>query len=376
MPRLLTTLLVLLPCPALACSLCGTLVRKEALTSEYERARIVAVGTLGKPTLDVATGSGTTPFHVEKVVKGPAGELARVVTLPRYLPVLDAAHPPRFVMFFNPVSGKLEATGGRQLHSPALLDMLAGTEVLRGKPRTDVLTYFARYLDHADDAVAEEAFLQFAKSTDRDVAEAARALKPDIFRKLIADPRIDPERLSLFAYLLGATGGPKDADALAELLRRPDDRTTKALEGVVAGYVQLRPAEAWDWVFRTLADRKQSYLVRYAVVRSLRFLGTVNPSAHRAHVVRGLTLLVPDAELADAAINDLAKLQVWDHTRTVLDQFGRPTHQAPIVRNSIVRYALACPLPEARQFITQLRRRDAELVRDLEEDLAFERGQR
>ena len=60
---------------------------------------------------------------------------------------------------------------------------------------------------------------------------------------------------------------------------------------------------------------------------------------------------------------------MWDLTAKVLAQYGRPTHDTPIVRRTIIRYALCCPQPEARQFIANLRRLDPELVRELEEGL-------
>ena len=44
--------------------------------------------------------------------------------------------------------------------------------------------------------------------------------------------------------------------------------------------------------------------------------------------------------LADQAIEDLRRWGYWDLTTDVLAQYSKPTHAAPIVRRSIVRYAL------------------------------------
>jgi hypothetical protein len=77
--------------------------------------------------------------------------------------------------------------------------------------------------------------------------------------------------------------------------------------------------------------------------------------------------------VADLALEDLRKWKMWDLTGTVLAQFGKPSHDAPIARRAILRYALCCPLPEARQFVEQLRRRLPDEVRDLEESLETER---
>ena len=42
---------------------------------------------------------------------------------PGYIPVLDAKNPPRFVMFCEVVKGKLMPQGGREVRSPAMLDI-------------------------------------------------------------------------------------------------------------------------------------------------------------------------------------------------------------------------------------------------------------
>ena len=41
----------------------------------------------------------------------------------------------------------------------------------------------------------------------------------------------------------------------------------------------------------------------------------------------------------------------------------------PITRRAIIRYALCCPLPEARQFVERIRTRETELVSEIEAGL-------
>ena len=60
------------------------------------------------------------------------------------------------------------------------------------------------------------------------------------------------------------------------------------------------------------------------------------------------------------------------HAAAAIACYDKQSHQSPIVKNSIVRYALACPLPEARTLVDRVRRQDAELVQDLEEQLKLE----
>ncbi len=363
---------LLLPCPAPACSLCGSYAVKFPFVTDYWHAHAVVSGTLANPRLDGTSGAGTTELIIDKVLKGDARvRAAKSVTLPRYFTVLNPKEPPRFLALFDE---KLLFFTGRTEYSPAFLDFLVASDAVKGKPRPEALVHFAKYLDSKDRTVADEAFLLFAQANDKEVMEVAAHLKPDVFRKLVKDPKVEPERLSLFAFLLGATGGPKDVDLLVPYLEKPDQRTSKALEGILAGYILRRPKEGWRWTYGVLGNPRQSFLLRWGTVRAVRFLHNTHSTAYRAEVAHALGLMVPHGELADAAIGDLQKWRIWDHTDAILKQYGRPSHKAPIIRNAILRYAMACPLPAARQFIAERRRVEPQVVRDLEEDLAFEKG--
>lgn len=364
--------LLLLPCPAPACSLCGSYAVKFPFVTDYWHAHAAVCGTLANPRLDGTSGAGTTELAIDKVLKGDDRvRAAKTVTLPRYFTVLNRKDPPRFLALFDE---KLMFFTGRTDYTPAFLDFLVASDAVRGKPRPEALVHFAKYLDSPDRAVAEEAFLLFAQANDKEVMEVAARLKPDVFRKLVKEPKLEPERLSLFAFLLGVTGGPADVDLLAPYLQKPDERTSKALEGILSGYILRRPKEGWNWACGVLGNPRQSFLLRWGTVRAVRFLHNTHPAEYRAQVAHALGLMVPHGELADAAIVDLQKWQMWDHTDAILKQYGRPSHSAPIIRNAILRYAMACPLPAARQFIAERRRLEPQVVRDLEDDLAFEKG--
>jgi hypothetical protein len=364
--------LLLLPGPASACSLCGGYAAKFPFVTEYWNAHAVVCGTLANPQLNGNAGAGTTELRIDRVLRGETHfKGVPSVTLPQYLVILNPKEPPRCLALFN---DKLAYYGGRLDYTPAFLDYLVASEAMRSKPRPQLLAHFAKYLDAADASVADDAFLLFAQANDKEVLEAAGSLKPDVFRKLVKDSNTDGERLSLCAFLLGATGTPADADLLLPLLQKPNERSNKAVEGILAGYMLRRPKEGWKWAYDALGDPRRSYLTRWGAVKAVRFLYTARPDVYRPQLVYAMGLMIPHRELADVAIGDLHKLKMWDHTRLILDQFGRPSHTAPIIRMAIVRYALACPQPEARQFVEQLRRKEPKLVRDLEEDLAFEQG--
>src|SRR5687768_139825 len=109
----LLVLFPLFPSPAPACSLCPTPIQRFSLGMELERADVVIYGyaTNPKRNLDknAIPGSGTTDLYIERVLKDHKvlGD-AKMVTLNRYLPVLDPKDPPWFIVFGEVYKGTLD----------------------------------------------------------------------------------------------------------------------------------------------------------------------------------------------------------------------------------------------------------------------------
>lgn len=362
-----------------ACSLCAFSLKRTSLAQEWERHDIVIYGRLANPKQNnepgAIPGTGTTEFHIEKVLKSHSSlEKTQILTIDRYIPILDAKAAPKFIAFLDVLKDKPRFDSGRQVKSAALLEYLDGALALRGKDRVEALLYYARFFDHEDEQIADDAFLEFARSTDKEVGQTARKLSSARLRKLIESPKVDAERLSLFAFLLGGCGSSKDAAFLKAMLQKPSDETARAFDGIVGGYIALEPRDGWELAVRMIADTKRPFGQRYPLVRMIRLYHGWRPGEFTKEILRCYQAIVPDGEMADFAIEDLRQWKSWDLTGTILAQWDKGTHKAPIVRRSIVRYALSCPLPEARQFVERIRPQNRDMIRDLEEDLAVEAG--
>jgi hypothetical protein len=359
-----------------ACSLCMAAATAPTLREDSATAKLVVFGTLSNPRIDAAA-SGSAPdgsatdLAVERVLKGTALLAGKnKLTLPRYVPV-DPKSPPKFLVFCDVVNGRLDPIRGCPA-SAALVEYLAGAAALPANDPVKQFSYFGRFLDHIDPEVAGDAFREFARAGDADIATAGRYLDPARLRKLLTDPWTPPERLTLFAYLLGGCGTAADADLLARLLRQPDERLGRALGGMLAGYTQLRPDDGWRLLCNVLADPQQPFPHKLATLGTVRFFFRSQPTT-RPRGIQAIAILLPQGDLCDLAVEDLRAWREWSLTADVLAQFGKKTHAAPMVRRAIVRYALCCPRPEATQFVEQVRRSDAALVRDVEESLEFEK---
>lgn len=380
MARLLFTFAVLtsvtLCGSVLPCSLCGPGARStDTLRQEMERAKIVVYGKVANPRFAQGgvPGAGITDLHIERVLKhDPFIADKKTIQLERYLPIIDAKDPPRFIVFCDLARDRLDAYHGRQVRSAAVLDYLDGAKAYQGKSRVEALQYYFRFVDHADETVAEDAFLEFARSTDAEVGQVSQKLDVAKLRALVQNPKIKEDRLSLFAFLLGACGKDREAKLLRSMIDQADDRSREALDGLLAGYISLQPREGWQLASKILNDSRQPFKQRFAVVRTLRFAYGWKPAETRPHVLRCYGELLQDGSLADVPLDDLRRWKLWELTDKVLPLYGRPTHDAPILRGNIVRYALCCPLPQARDFVTQIARQNPALVQELREALDLE----
>ena len=83
----------------------------------------------------------------------------------------------------------------------------------------------------------------------------------------------------------------------------------------------------------------------------------------RARVLQSLRLLLKEPKLADLVIADLARWGDWSVVDTLSDLFVKADADNIFVREPVVNYLKACPLPEAAVALEKLEKIDPEAVR-------------
>lgn len=376
-PALVALVLVAaVPCPAPSCSLCGGYQKRPTFREEAAggSARLILFGTFTDSEPGTAPGSGKTTMQLDAVLRSdPWLQEKKVIELPRYQPV-DKKNPPKFLVFCDVYKGKLDPYRGVPLKSAEAVDYVKKAIALDPKNTAANLEFYFHYLENPDKEIAADAFLEFAKATDRDIGQVASRLSPEKLRGWLKDPQTPVERLGVYAFLLGACGGPPDGAFLEGLLKDRGERTLAAYDGILSGYMRLEPKKGWELAAALLKDGKEKLPVRLAVVRAVRFHQNWQPKENRDRVLKCLEAMISQGELADVAVEELRRLQIWDLTREVLALYGKKGYDAPIMQRTILRYALCCkPDAAVTQFLADRRRYEPDLVKEVEESLEYEK---
>src|SRR5262249_32757671 len=206
------------------------------------------------------------------------------------------------LLFADVYKDSLDAYRGVPIKTAAGVEYVKQVLKLDPKNKTENLLFFFKYLENPDKEIANDAFMEFAKATDVEIGEVAKKLSADELRGWLKSKDTPPERIGLYAFLLGACGTKDDASLLESLLRENSERTVKAFDGILAGYIHLRPKEGWELAMATLKDDKKSFEVRLSVVRTLEFFYRYKPKEKKANVLKGLERKLVRADLGAEAL--------------------------------------------------------------------------
>ncbi len=367
---------LLLTTPAGACPFCT--MQGQTLTQEVNQASMVAFGTLANAKLAAGGdefGGGTTDLLVEAVIK-PHADFAdkKVLTLPRYVPP-DQNSKYKYLVFFDVFKGKLDPYRGVVISGKSdLPKYLKGALDVKDKKVEERLRFFFDYLDNEDVEISNDAYKEFGNSDYKDFKAMAKDLPAEKVVKWLQDPKTPGFRYGLYASMLGHCGKAEHAAVLKGMLEDPEKRVGSGIDGILAGYAMLQPKEGWSYLRGVLKDEKKDFMFRYAALRAVRFFWDSRPDEvlPKKELLDGACELLPQSDIADLAIEDLRKWKQWDVADKVLALAGKESHDIPIIRRSILRYALRCPKPEAAKFVDSVKAKDPQLVKDAEELLSLE----
>jgi hypothetical protein len=361
--------------PLAACPFCS--MQGQTLTGDINQASMVLFGTLTNAKLDAsgAVGQGTTDLQIEAIIKpNPILGNRKVVTLPRYVPTEN--NSTKFLIFCDVYKGQIDPYRGVPVKPDSdIVRYLQGAMAVKDKDIGTRLRYFFDFLDNADVEISNDAYKEFGNADYKDYREMAKGLPADKLAKWLQDADTPSFRYGLYASMLGHCGSDRHAAVLRKMLDDPQKRLSSGVDGILAGYTLLKPQEGWVYINGLLKDPSKEFMLRYAALRAARFFWDSRPDVvPRKQLAEGVGALLDQSDVADLAIEDLRKWGQWDMTDRVLAIYDRKSHAVPIVRRAVLRFALSSPAPHATAFVDSMRKKDPDTVKDVEELLKLEVG--
>jgi hypothetical protein len=352
---------------ATACVLCNA---TDPLSREIAKYPLVIFGPIVDAKLN-PDNTGTCTVRIDKVFRDATRALQgrKTLVINRYTPPNPAVH---YLLFFQFVGdGRLDVLRPMDFDSPRLIKYMEDAPPVKEDEasRLTRLRYYFNFLMDPEPKIAWDAFCEWSKATDKEVTLVAPSLDANRLRTWLRSPKTPTHCLSLFGYLLGACGTPEDADLLKRMILNPDARMGNALDGLMAGYIHIRPEEGWKLAQELLADSKRPFTQRLALKRMLQFYYNAKPTELRSQILACAKAMLGQSYTLDIIIEQMRRWQMWDLTDAVLQKYGTPEADSRIVQNQIIRYAITCPLPQAKTFLKTV---DQQRVKELQTDLEFE----
>lgn len=352
---------------AAGCPFCTAL--KPTLSQQREAATAVALAEV------VGIGGKRAMFRIHRVLKGssrPPGEVpfdadVGLPLKPGGLVILfGAGDAKRFEDLAWSAVAVNETSYGYFSRAPLLRT-----------PSDERLRYFARFLEHPDALISEDAYLEFGHAPYGEVARAHADLPMENMRAWLVDDAVRPEHKGFYGLALGLAVNEADRKANETLLRKlidtPEDDFRAGFDGVLGGYLMLTGARGLEHVeARYFTDPKAAPGdVRHAMT-ALRFYHEYGQGrgVSEDRMSAALRHVLARPEFAEAAITDLARWKDWGSLATIAGLYQNEAYAQAGTRRAIVGYLLACPLPAAKQQLVQLRSVDPTGVSEAEQVLS------
>jgi hypothetical protein len=254
-----------------------------------------------------------------------------------------------------------------------MVKYLKGALDAKDKDISTRLRFYFDYLDNKEVEISNDAYKEFGNADYKDYRDMAKHLPADKIAKWLDDPNTPAFRYGLYASMLAHCGTAKHGELLRKMLNDPQKRVSTGVDGVLAGYTMLQPKDGWEYTRGILKDPAKEFMLRYAALRAARFFWESRPDVlDKKDLVEGISLLLEQSDIADLAIEDLRKWNRWEACDKILNLKNKKSHDVPIIRRAILRYALNCPSRSALDYVNECRKRDPEMVKDTEELLKLE----
>ena len=259
--------------------------------------------------------------------------------------------------------------------SPRVTEYLTKIQTL---PPTgpDRLAFFQKYFEDPEPVLAFDAYDEFAVAPYEDLVALKPRMEHDQLVQWVKGPNTSVNRRRLYLTMLGICGDENDAKLMEEFIRSGDRKKQAGLDALIASYLRLKGEAGLPLIEQTFLSNKQAeYVDTLSAVSALRFHGTDSDVIPRERIVKSIRLLLDRPKMADMIIPDLARWEDWSVMDRLVELFKQAQdNDSSWLRVPVITYLRACPRPEAKTHIEELRKIDPDAVARADFFLNFEAG--
>jgi hypothetical protein len=337
----------------------------------FQRAQMVAICRLENAVMPNNVFSlGKVDLVMEDILRSHAIlKEKKFVVLPRYLEPTKQ----KFLVVMGKYKNEINPYLAVPLDDDGRMEkFVRGAMLLKDKSDVGRARYSVDFLEDSDSDVATAALVEVSRLEYSEFRKLSTILKPAPYRKAIQMENNSSYVSGMYAMLLGHCGTKDDAQFLRKLIDRRalnpwgDDK-------ILTAYVLLDGEAGWQFLVKMLSDKTKSFSNRHSAAKAAFFLyverkDIVPEKKSFAAVNSALEM----ADLADLLVESLRKWQRWEYGDAIFKVCSKPGFETAIMKRAVLRFALQCPTPQAKDYVKAEQMRDPEFAAVTKELLALE----
>ncbi len=226
------------------------------------------------------------------------------------------------------------------------------------------MEFFLGHLESADPLISRDAYDEFATTPYDGVKELKSKMDRKHLIQRLKDPKTDSQHRRLYFTLLGVCGTKEDISLLEELLKSDDRELKTGLDAMVACYLTLAGEDGLPLIAEHyLKNEKMEFTDQYQAIQAIRFHGEQGGVIKKEKLAAVLRHMLDRPKYADLVVPDLARWEDWSVMNRLYELFRDADAESLWVREPIVNYMKACPLPKAKEYLAEFQKIDPKAVK-------------
>jgi hypothetical protein len=226
------------------------------------------------------------------------------------------------------------------------------------------LAFFQEHLEDSDPLISRDAYDEFATTPYADLKELKNRMKREMFIERLNDPKTDASHRRLYLTMLGVCGSKDDLSFLEGMLKSDEREMKMGLDALIGCYLTLKGADGLPLVEELyIKNDKAEFTDQYQAIMALRFHAEEGGVIGKDKVARSLRHMLDRPKYADLVVADLARWEDWSVIDRLYELFRDADQDSLWVREPIVNYMRACPLPKAKEYLKEFDKIDPKAVK-------------